>query len=406
MSLSFSAVVLRDYAQSRGWVVVPEALADGLFVMNHAGEAREQLVFAKDETAPDYERSLQMATQILGEIERVSAAEIVARLARVGGDTLEFRLWGNGIESAKLPLTFAAEALDGAKTLLLAAAHSVLSPQFYHPRLSRREAVEFVEAATFSYAMPRSFVFNVSCPLDSVVGAHRWAPALGQGPFARIVTLTTKTALEQLVDVIESDDIGVLKNGPAAATGPLVSSNFCAALLEFQDQNIKNALDVEFAWSPEIAVEPEVRRRATVRLQKSYFGRVEELQRDLRAQEREQKDVFVGRVDRLNGDPGADGRRFGEVTLNLLLAEDDLVVKARTLLSADLYAQAVRAHTVSGSFVLITGRLSGGRQPRTLEFENESDVEFHIADETPPSAPTRAPTSFERPKRQIRLQDD
>ena len=380
MSLSFSAVDLRDYAQSRGWVVVPEALADGLFVLNNAAYQREQLVFAKDEAAPDYERSLQLTTEILGEIERVSPAEIVARLARVGGDNLAFRLWGNGIESAKLPLSFAAEALDGARNLLLSAAHSVLSPQFYHPRLGRREALEFVDAATFSYAVPRSFVFNVSCPLDAVAGSGRWAPELGTGPFARIVTLTAKTALEQLVAVIEADDTSILQEAPASVNGPLVSSNFCAALLEFQDQTLKNALDVDFDWSPELAVEPEISKRATVRLQRGYFGEIEELQRDLRAYERAQKDLFVGRVDRLNGDPGADGRRFGEVTLNLFLAEDDRLIKARTSFSADLYAQAIRAHEVSGSFVLIKGTLSGGRQPRSLEFDDDGDVEFHIAD--------------------------
>lgn len=384
MSLSFTAVDLRDYAQSRGWVVVPEALADGLFVLNHPGDPREQLVFAKDEKAPDYERSLRMTTQILGEIERVSAAEIVARLARVGGDNLAFRLWGNGIESAKLPLTFAVEALDGAKNLLLAAAHSVLNPQFYHPRLSRREAVEFVDAATFSYAVPRSFVFNVSCPLDAVAGAHRWAPELGQGPFARIVTLTTKTALEQLISVIEANDLDILENAPATANGPLVSSNFCAALLEFQDRNIKNALDVDFDWSPEIEVELAMKQRATVRLQKSYFNEIEEVQRDLRARERAQKDLFVGRVDRLDGDLGSDGRRFGEVTLNLLLADDDKLIKARTSLSADLYAQAIRAHEASGSFVSIKGTLSAGRQPRQLDFDSDADVEFYIDDGTTP----------------------
>lgn len=383
MSLPFSAVDLRDYAHSLGWVVVTEALADGLFVLDNPNYPQEQLVFAKDEAAPDYERSLELTTQILAEIERVTPAEIASRLARVGDDTLVFRLWGNGIDTTKIKLGFAAEALNGARNLLLAAAHSVLSPQFYHPRLSRREAVDFVEATTFGYAVPRSFVFNVSCPLDAVNTQFRWAPEIGQGPFTRIVTLTTRAALQQLVQVVESDDLDVLKSGAAATHGPLVSSNFCSALLEFQDQTLKNALDVEFAWSPELPVVAELQRHPVIRLQKAYFQRIEELQRDLRSREKAQKDVFVGRVERLNGDPGADNRRFGEVVLNLLLPEDERTIKARVYLSADLYEQANQAHMKVGSYVIVSGTLREGRQPRLLEFEGENDFEVHLADATP-----------------------
>ena len=257
----------------------------------------------------------------------------------------------------------------------------MLSPQFYHPRLSRREAVDFVDSATFGFGAPRSFVFNVSCPVNAVSSQHQWAPEIGVGPFARVVTLATRLALEQLVNVIEADDLELLKSGEAAKRGPLVSSNFCAALAVFQDQSLKNALDVEFSWSPEVPVALQFQTQPTVRVQKDYFGRIEEVGRELRARERARKDVFVGRVDRLNGDVGADGRRFGEVVLNLLLTDDERPVKARVLLSADAYAKADQAHMRAGSFVIIGGVLGEGRQPRLLEVQSEADIEFHITDE-------------------------
>ena len=377
MSLSFSAVDLRDYAQALGWVVVPEALADGLFVLNNPAYSQEQLIFAKDENAPDYERSLVLTTQLLAEINRVTPTEIVSRLARVGDDTLSFRLWGNGIEAEKIKLGFVAEALSGAKSLLLATAHSVLSPQFYHPRLSRREAVDFVEAATFGYAAPRSFVFNVSCPLNAV-DAQLSLPQLGDGPFTRIVTMATQTALQQIVQSIESDDLGVLKIDNATSR-PLVSSNLCSALLEFQDQTLKNALDIDFAWSPALPL-LQLKNNSSIRLQKSYFPRIEELQRELRAHEKARKGVFVGFVDRLNGEPGSDNRRFGEVVLNLLFPEDERPIKARVHFSADLYEKANQAHMNVGSYVLISGTLREGRQPRLLELESENDFEVHLPD--------------------------
>lgn len=395
MSLSFSAVDLRDYAQALGWVVVPEALADGLFVLNNPAYSQEQLIFAKDENAPDYERSLVLTTQLLAEINRVTPTEIVSRLARVGDDTLIFRLWGNGIEAEKIKLGFVAEALSGAKSLLLATAHSVLSPQFYHPRLSRREAVDFVEAATFGYAAPRSFVFNVSCPLNAV-DAQLSLPELGDGPFTRIVTMATQTALQQIVQSIESDDLGVLKIDEATR-GPLVSSNLCSALLEFQDQTLKNALDIDFAWSPALPL-LQLKNNSSIRLQKSYFPRIEELQRELRAHEKARKGVFVGFVDRLNGEPGSDNRRFGEVVLNLLFPEDERPIKARVHLSADLYEKANQAHMNVGSYVLISGTLREGRQPRLLELESENDFEVHLPDKNHGQL-------ADRPQERISLED-
>lgn len=395
MSLSFSAVDLRDYAQALGWVVVPEALADGLFVLNNPAYSQEQLIFAKDENAPDYERSLVLTTQLLAEINRVTPTEIVSRLARVGDDTLSFRLWGNGIEAEKIKLGFVAEALSGAKSLLLATAHSVLSPQFYHPRLSRREAVDFVEAATFGYAAPRSFVFNVSCPLNAV-DAQLSLPQLGDGPFTRIVTMATQTALQQIVQSIESDDLGVLKIDEATR-GPLVSSNLCSALLEFQDQTLKNALDIDFAWSPALPL-LQLKNNSSIRLQKSYFPRIEELQRELRAHEKARKGVFVGFVDRLNGEPGSDNRRFGEVVLNLLFPEDERPIKARVHFSADLYEKANQAHMNVGSYVLISGTLREGRQPRLLELESENDFEVHLPDKNHGQL-------ADRPQERISLED-
>ena len=395
MSLSFSAVDLRDYAQALGWVVVPEALADGLFVLNNPAYSQEQLIFAKDENAPDYERSLVLTTQLLAEINRVTPTEIVSRLARVGDDTLIFCLWGNGIEAEKIKLGFVAEALSGAKSLLLATAHSVLSPQFYHPRLSRREAVDFVEAATFGYAAPRSFVFNVSCPLNAV-DAQLSLPELGDGPFTRIVTMATQTALQQIVQSIESDDLGVLKIDNATSR-PLVSSNLCSALLEFQDQTLKNALDIDFAWSPALPL-LQLKNNSSIRLQKSYFPRIEELQRELRAHEKARKGVFVGFVDRLNGEPGSDNRRFGEVVLNLLFPEDERPIKARVHFSADLYEKANQAHMNVGSYVLISGTLREGRQPRLLELESENDFEVHLPDKNHGQL-------ADRPQERISLED-
>ncbi|NCO40189.1 MAG: hypothetical protein GW892_15920, partial [Armatimonadetes bacterium] len=49
---------LRDYAKAHGWVLVPEAIADRLYVLCHPDLGQRQLVFPMDTTAPDYRESV------------------------------------------------------------------------------------------------------------------------------------------------------------------------------------------------------------------------------------------------------------------------------------------------------------------------------------------------------------
>ena len=105
--------------------------------------------------------------------------------------------------------------------------------------------------------------------------------------------------------------------------------------------------------------------RAPIRFQKDYFPRIEEVRRALRSSERHREDSFIGTVERLDGEIGADGQRAGEVILALLLAEGE-TVRARASLTPDQYATADRAHMTDGAYVKVAGKLSPGRQPRSM----------------------------------------
>ena len=65
-------------------------------------------------------------------------------------------------EAGILPLDHAARVVTGMRRLLLAAAHSVLLPRAYHPRLSRAEAEEFVSRCRLGQTERGSFVLTVA----------------------------------------------------------------------------------------------------------------------------------------------------------------------------------------------------------------------------------------------------
>lgn len=369
LDLSIAPTQLRDYAKSRGWQLVKKMIERRLYVMNHPKYERRQLVFPMDATAPDYTEAVLLSLEKLAVLEERSREAIIKSLIEVGDDALSFRVTSARIDERSIPLSFAASMLSGAQQLLMASACTLLKPQVRHPRMSRSEAQKFIDAARFRHTQAGSFVLNVSCPVMAM--DEHVSPKLSlmtnddETPFVRKTTLLIQDSLKQLVSAIESDTLDSFVDELKQSDAPMISSNFCDALVRLHEDDIKNAVEVGITWAP-LYPQPEHLNSFTIqRLPEDYFPRIEEVSEELRRTEEDTQDTFVGTVERLNGEMGADGRRSGEVVLSLLLPEGDQA-RARTILDANQYAQADIAHMQDGKYIKVTGVLQPGRQPRQL----------------------------------------
>ncbi|OAI19025.1 hypothetical protein A1507_08080 [Methylomonas koyamae] len=170
--------------------------------------------------------------------------------------------------------------------------------------------------------------------------------------------------MEQLIRAIETDSLDRLVESVKAESAPLISSNLCEALNQFYDESLENGLDVSFEWSVSepVAIKDSLKR--PLRFQQDYFGRIEEVRRELRDSEGHTTDTFIGTVERLSGEMGEDGKRAGEVILNLLIQGES--IRAKAILSSDQYYEADRAHMTEGAYIQVRGKLQPGRQPRQM----------------------------------------
>ena len=241
----------------------------------------------------------------------------------------------------------------------------MLKPQAHHPRLSRAEAQQFLETAKFRHTQAGSFVLNVSCPVQALDVQAPLAPDEAEAPFVRRVTLSLRTALRALVTAIETDSMPTLVAATKNNPNPVVSSNLCEALTRFEDESLKNSLEIGIRWAASIPKPQNEPRLSVVRVQHDYFSRLEEVRRELRSKEQHLEDVFFGTVERLDGEMGSDGKRAGEIVLSILTSEGEQV-RARADLNPDQYADADKAHMTEGAFVKVAGSLHPGRQPRQL----------------------------------------
>jgi len=227
------------------------------------------------------------------------------------------------------------------------------------------EAVRFIENARFGQTEIGSFVMHVACPIHSMEDQGNLLAEIDGAPFVRQVTASLRNGLQKLAGAIEADTLDRFVEQLKISEAPEVSSNLCEALSDMHDQQIDNSLDLQFDWS---ILSDALRPASTlpIRFPRDYFYRIEEVRRELRAVEFNDVGTFIGTVERLDGELGADGRRSGEVVLSLWLPDEGGTIRARTVLSSVDYASADRAHMASSAYVSVTGRLRPGRQPRQL----------------------------------------
>ena len=364
---------LRDYAKAQGWVLLKEAAKDRLYVLTNPRFERRQLVFPMDTTAPDYAEAVMLIVDKLATMENRPTGAVLKSLSEVADDAIAFRVTSPRQEDRSLPLAFAGSMLIGAQQLLLASACTVLKPQTHHPRLSRTEAQQFLETARFRHTQPGSFVLNVSCPVQAMDVQSALLPNELEAPFVRRATVALKRSLRELVSAIETDSLDALVAETKQSATPLISSNLCEALTRFEEDSLKNSVEIGITWAssiPRPADEPIV---SIVRVQHDYFSRIEEVRRELRSEEKHTDDTFVGTVERLDGEMDDQGHRQGEVILSLLLPEGEQI-RARTNLNPEQYAKADQAHMTEGAYVKVSGRLHPGRQPRQLSDLSSFDL--------------------------------
>ncbi len=357
---------LRDYAKSLGWLLQPDAVDRDLYVLSHPELPRRQLVFPINTDAPDYAEAVENTVDKLSNILHQPVQVIISGLSELKDDTLRFRIVDTRNEDGFLPLSYAVSAINGAKELYLSAASTVLKPQSHHPRLSRREAWQLLEASRFRHTETGSFVLKVSSPVQALeIQGSLFEQSI---PFARQATLTINQGLNQLVNAIQSDTLTELVDEIKADTKPEISSNLCNAIMGFKEEHNDFDLFVDFTWAGAFPVPVNIPVKKLIKIQKDYFARIDDVRRDLRSteQQRNKEEVFMATVEHLAGDMGDDGQRSGEVILNLYQAEEDDVVRARLSLDATQYLKADEAHMTAGAFIRVKGRLQPGNQPRNL----------------------------------------
>ena len=346
----------REYAKATNWTRKPQDFG-GLAVFDYGERELTQLLIPIDGDAKDYPVRMLDVVQRIAEIEERPILEVSNDLLNPDSYIVRYRIADPSV-SSDLGLLKGIEILEGAKRSLLSAAHSILAPVKYHPRLSKREPKEFLDQCRLKQTEHGSFVVAIACPLDAV---DTEGLLEGVDSFTRETTKTLMASLRRIEDGIEADQEATLV-ADDAGNGVPITANLCDALARMEPPSARGLLEISTSWASTCPNE-DANERASVRFADDYFDVIRDVGTQLRPTHQAEVSVFAGFVETLNGNMNNDGRRHGEVILDLL--EENDVVRTRVTLDADQYAEADQAH-MSGKPVIVKAELHRGRRVHRL----------------------------------------
>jgi hypothetical protein len=340
---SISPVALQEHLRSRGWAL-EEDLSEqqGVVVYGRNGVVLD--VPLRVDYA-DYSRRLEEVIGPLARIEGVSTLELVDDLTQPIGDVLALRVQSEMTSSGTIPLEDSIRIRQGAKTMLLAAAHSALSVQPWFPRMSRGEAVALLNSVHEGQTQRGSFTARFIVPTEPMVGQL----PLDEDPFGRRVVLLLLKALESVRRVralgAHEELLGMEKQG--------VSGNLLSALASMVPPGGTGTLEFAVSWSRNRRRPAGVESR--VRFPREAFVGLDAAAEAMRGQGKTLGFEVIGYVTRLDRTT-RDKNAPGEVVLAPTEGDARELLRVSAQLDAAAYGEAIKAHQ-TGATVRVIGTL-------------------------------------------------
>ncbi len=231
---------VRSYALAKGWKRVPGVNGE-IALFSHPRGQWDQLIVPMDESFDDYSRRLRDIVEILARFESRPDVEILNDLITPDSDIIRYRVASPVTGRGSIPLMEGIRLLEGAKRSIMAAACSVVNPVTHHPRMSRSEAQQLINACHLGQSERGSYAVSVSCPLRAVEPDQPSLP--GTEPFTRRPVSTLMRSVFRVVRAIEADMIPQVFQ--LAPDEPVLSANLCDALLLMQPHAEDSYLDVK-----------------------------------------------------------------------------------------------------------------------------------------------------------------
>jgi len=367
--IDVSPLEIKDFAISHGWILVKEALNDGLYVLNSPGDDGTQIVVPKNDNDSKFDELASNSIRWLSQFLSQPKNRVIEEIREVNDDVISLRYYSDSKKVNSISFEEALDAIESTRQLILAAASTVVSPKLYHPKMIRTEPLELIKKTRFRHTEEGSFILKVSCPVELEATQTGYLFEDGpnyNSPLSRKSFEIINNSAIRIINSIEGDSLTQLYEEEAQSQSPQISYNLCDAIANIFDEERELPFEFIFDWSrANLKKIPTPQTPNRVQFPFEYKQRIDYLKNFFKPQPKELTDVFLGTVEELQGDEGEGNKRSGYVILSLLIETE--LIKARANLNQEQYDLAIKAHKEVGTYVMIEGKLKPGKRLRTFE---------------------------------------
>lgn len=337
-------VPLQEYLRSRGWTV-EEDLSEKIGVVVYARDGLSVDVPQRTDYA-DYPRRVAELLGLLADVEHKSPLVLADELIQPAGDVLGVRVDSEVARSGTLPLLDSIRLREGTKSLLLASAHSAITPQAYFPRMSRADAAALLASVREGQNQRGSFIARFIVPVEPAVGQQN---LLEEDPFGRRVMRLLMRALDGVHRVRSlgayDELLSMEKEG--------VSGNLLAALSAMRGAIGAGSLEVSVSWARNR--KPPEKLAAKVHFPAEALDGLDAVVEQMRSRAQTKGFRLGGYVTKLSRPPG-EADAPGDIVLVPSGPDAAELRQVSVHLDAEDYKEAIVAHQ-SGCPVQVVGTL-------------------------------------------------
>lgn len=291
----------------------------------------------------DYPRRVEELIGILAALEGVPLTDLLDSLLQPQGDIITLRVGSPVTEAGTILLEDAIRMREGLKTMVLAAAHSALSPEPWFARMTQRDPVNLLANVRESQSQRGSFSMCCIVPVSPPVG-----PLDTEEPYGRKVTRVLVGALESIQEVRSRGD----REGLLHLADRGVGGNLLAALGTMTPPGGTGVLEVSVSWARSRPAPGEGTPR--VRLPAPVFDGLADAAAAMRDRVKARGFEVIGYVTRLERSSAPqDG---GDVTLAPTEEDARDMGSVAVPLGPEAYVEAIEAHR-QGMKVRVLGTL-------------------------------------------------
>lgn len=251
------------YLRSHEWKLTREIGNRGaVWQKNQEKSHAPEILLPLRHDLDDYTERMAEVLQALEADEGRSQLDVLREITDSTADIIRIRLQGPAFEDGSVPIDQAAQVVDQAREMMLAAACSTVQPRLVFRTRRPIQATEYLRHVRLGQTERGSYILNLRSavpPRFSDAANSSDAPGLSKlpplviesdEPFERRVTLMLARALgvtrSALASVAVTGDIAPFQ---AAATEG-VSANLCAALAGLNVGSNAQAIDINLRWPP------------------------------------------------------------------------------------------------------------------------------------------------------------